>query len=132
MKRLVRFLVVVALAASSNSVLAEWIKVATDQEGTTYVDPQRIVEGNLVKVWQMRDEIKPVQLGEAKPFLSSKTLWQYDCTGRRSRLMANYGFAGSMGRGGAIYSRADVNSPWADIIPDTLGSTILDSTACRK
>jgi hypothetical protein len=93
------------LFLSSIPAYAEWVAVEKEYLlpglQTVYVDPDSILrEGNLVAIWQLID-FKWMQGNPRGPhrFLSTKTHKQFDCLGKRVRLLAFTEFSRGMGTG---------------------------------
>ena len=84
---------------------SEWVAVEKDYVlpgfQTLYVEPETIRrEGNLVTVWQLLD-FRWMQGSARGPtrFSSTKTHKQFDCKGKRLRLLAFTEFSHQMGTG---------------------------------
>ena len=91
---------------------------------TVYVDPDSVRrEGNLVALWQLTD-YKLMQgnagFGRFLPglhrFLSTVTQKQFDCEGRRARLLAFTEFSHHMGTGRSADGSVD-QSQWLSVEP---------------
>ncbi len=67
---------------------------------------------------------------EGKPFLSMRNQVEYDCAGKRRRVLAMRGFTEHMGRG-AVVGSSDETEAWEPI--DARGVFMLHwKTACAK
>jgi hypothetical protein len=132
MTTLTRFLVVIALAAANSAALAEWVEVNKQENITLYADTKMIRENNLVKVWVLYDSSTPVLVANTKPFLSAKTLFQYDCVKKLSRIIALYQFEKNMGFGVNVASDTIPDDKWKDIPPETVDEWIFERVACKK
>ena len=99
------------LALSVGPVYAEWVAVENNDLvpglQTVYVDRDTIrQEGNLVTLWQLIDfklmqgnaGMGPLGFGPHR-FLSTETHKQFDCAGKRLRLLAFTEFSRGMGTG---------------------------------
>ena len=106
----------------SFNVMAEWVNVSSSENDDTYFDfsTKRNV-GNITRIWQLRDFKTPQSIGE-KTYLSSKSLYEYDCLSIRHRVQTIVVYSQNMGRGDNVASESG-NSPWSDIVPDTVGYT---------
>src|SRR5262245_5136957 len=113
------------LVLNSASVYAEWVAVEKDYLSpglqTVYIDPDNIRrEGNLVTLWQLID-FKWMQGSARGParFMSTKTHKQFDCAGKRVRLLAFTEYSHSMGNGIQVDGHID-NSNWMSVEPDSM------------
>ncbi len=114
---------------------AEWVAVEEDYLlpglQTVYVDPDTIRrERNLVTLWQLID-FKTMQ-GNRSPtrFLSTKTHKEFDCAGKRVRLLEFTEFSRRMGTGKAANGYVDKNN-WVPVEPDSINQTLWE-VACGK
>ncbi len=133
MKRLLLFTL---LFLSSVSAYAEWVAVEKDSLlpglQTVYVDPDSIRrEGNLVTLWQLID-FKWMQgnpRGTSR-FLSTKTHKQFDCAGKRLRLLAFTEFSRRMGTGIRNDGYVDQGN-WIPVEPESMNHALWE-VACGK
>jgi hypothetical protein len=100
------FLMALLLLLTSESAYAEWTFFATDGKGNTvYIDRQTVLrKGNTVKIWVLLDGTTVHETVEGRPFLSSRTLHQYDCQKERFRFLAFALFSQNMGSGQMVES----------------------------
>jgi hypothetical protein len=130
------------LVLSSVPAYAEWVAVEKDYLlpglQTVYVDPDSIRrEGNLVTMWQLIDfksmqgnaGMGPFGFGPNR-FLSTKTHKQFDCAGKRLRLLAFTEFSRGMGAGIPANGYVD-NSNWLPVEPESINQALWD-VACGK
>ena len=122
------------LVLSSGSVYAEWVAVEKDYLSpglqTVYIDPDSIRrEGNLVTLWQLID-FKWMQGSARGParFMSTKTHKQFDCVGKRVRLLAFTEFSHSMGTGIRVDGHID-SGHWMPVEPDSVNHALWEA-AC--
>jgi hypothetical protein len=125
---------VLLLVLSSESVYAEWDAVEKDYLSpglqTVYIDPDSIRrEGNLVTLWQLID-FKWMQGSARGParFMSTKTHKQFDCAGKRVRLLAFTEFSHSMGTGIPVDGHID-SGHWMPVEPDSVNHALWE-VAC--
>jgi hypothetical protein len=97
--------------AANAQAEAKWEKVASSPAngGTEmYVDRSTIRRsGNLARMWDLWD-FKSAHAFEGKPYLSVRNQYEYDCAGRRARMVSTRGFSQHMGQGVQIASGDDV------------------------
>ncbi|HYM89949.1 MAG TPA: surface-adhesin E family protein [Nitrospiraceae bacterium] len=130
------------LFLSTVPAYAEWVAVekAYLSPGiqTVYVDPDSIRrEGNLVTLWQLIDfktmqgnaGMGPFGFGPHR-FLSTKTHKQFDCAGKRLRLLEFTEFSRRMGTGIAANGYVD-NGNWLQVEPESINHALWE-VACGK
>ncbi|MBI3806300.1 MAG: hypothetical protein HY281_02115 [Nitrospirae bacterium] len=120
------------LVLSSGPVSAGWVLTSGDDEAglTVYVDPDSIRrKGNLVKMWQLYD-YKTVQTVAGDSLLSIKRYNEFDCTDKRTRMLAYTWFSGNMASGKVVYSTPD-EQQWEPVGPRTINHTLW-KVACSK
>lgn len=130
------------LVLSSVPAYAEWVAVEKDYLlpglQTVYVDPDTIRrEGNLVTIWQLIDfkqmqgnaGMGPLGFGPNR-FLSTKTHKQFDCVGKRLRLLTFTEFSRGMGTGIPANGYVD-HGNWIPIEPNSINQALWDVT-CGK
>lgn len=117
------------LVLNSGSVYAEWVAMEKDYLSpglqTVYIDPDSIRrEGNLVTLWQLID-FKWMQGSARGParFMSTKTHKQFDCAGKRVRLLAFTEFSHSMGTGIPVDGYID-SGHWMPVEPDSMNQAL--------
>lgn len=122
------------LVLSSGSVHAEWVAVEKDYlspgRQTVYIDPDSIRrEGNLVTLWQLVDFkwMEGSARGPAR-FMSTKTYKQFDCAGKRVRLLAFTEFSHSMGTGTPVDGHVD-SGHWMPVEPNSMNHALWE-VAC--
>jgi hypothetical protein len=124
------------LFLSTVPAYAEWVAVEKDYLlpglQTVYVDPDTIRrEGNLVTLWQLID-FKTMQGNGrgAHRFLSTKIHKQFDCAGKRLRLLAFTEFSRRMGTGIAANGYVDKDN-WLPVEPASINHALWE-VACGK
>ena len=132
----VEFLVlVVLLFLNTVPVCAEWQAVEKDYlvpgRQTVYVDPESIRrEGHLVTLWQLIDfkwmqgnqGLGPLGFGPHR-FFSTKAHKQFDCAGKRLRLLAFTEFSQHMGTGIAAHGYVDKDN-WLLVEPESINQAL--------
>jgi len=107
--------------AKSAPAYGEWVKVDTIEisEAIVYAeDPSTLHrEGHLVKMWALFDYQTQRRLHGGPLALSSKNQYEYECAGKRQRLLANMWFSGHMGSGEIVHQFADAQ-PWTPVMPE--------------
>ena len=124
------------LVLSSVPAHAEWVAIEKQYQSpgrqTVYVDPDTIRrEGNLVTMWQLID-FKWMQGNPRGPtrFLSTETRKQFDCSGKRLRLLAFTDFSRGMGTGIPADGYVDTGN-WLPVEPESINQA-LPEVACGK
>ena len=127
---------IIFLSLSSIPAYAEWVAVEKDYLlpglQTVYVDPESIRrEGNLVTIWQLID-FKWMQGNPRGPhrFLSTKTHKQFDCVGKRVRLLAFTEFSRGMGTGMPRDGYVDKDN-WLPVEAESIRHALWEA-ACGK
>jgi hypothetical protein len=123
----------ILLAISSNGLKAEWVKINTNDNLTTYVDPASISKlENIVKMWGMVDlkEAKKEELG--KSFLSAKSLQEYDCKEEQVRKITLSFYSENMGAGEIVHTYTEPDKwKWTPVTHGAIAETMW-KTACGK
>ena len=125
------FLTVLLLLASE-SAYGEWTVFATDGKGNTvYIDRESVLrKGNTVKIWVLLDGATVHETVEGRPFLSSRTLHQYDCQKERFRFLGFALFSEHMGSGQLVESN-QYALDWERVPPKGSARRLLDFV-CNK
>lgn len=129
----------------------KWVAVEKDylspDSQTVYIDPDTVSrEGNLVTLWQLIDYkwmqgtgavINPYQFGRLyrymlapHGFFSTMTHQQFDCAGKRVRLLAFTEFSHRMGTGRGNNGYVDQDH-WIPIEPESMSHALWE-VACAK
>lgn len=121
------------LLLSNGPAYAEWVALpgGGDDSGlAVYVDPGTIrSKGDLVKMWSLFN-YTTIQTNVSAPYSSYKAQNEYDCTEKRSRLLAIAFFSGQMGRGQPIHSDS-AGDEWNPVAPESIGRSLW-KRACGK
>ncbi len=128
---------IILLALTSGSVHAEWVAVEKQYQThglqTVYFDPDTIRrDGNLVKMVTLVDW-KWMQ-GNRSPsrFSSTKVKKQFDCVGKRLRLLVITDYYGQMGTGTRVAETVyDSEGDWNPVEPASLNHALWE-VACGK
>jgi hypothetical protein len=124
------------LVLSIAPAYAEWAEVDKDYFSpglwTIYIDPDSLQrEGNLVTVWQLVD-FKTMQGGRSPTrFLSTKTHKQFDCAGKRFRLLAFTEFTDGMGTGIPDDGYVDKDN-WLPVEPESVSQALWEAVCGKK
>jgi len=99
-----RLLAACLLALVSGNARADWTAVGEANEiYAAYADAGSIRRnGALATMHGLYDFRRPDFTPEGRGLLSTVVLREYDCEGRRVRLLSSIDFAGNMGRGEAV------------------------------
>lgn len=118
------------LAVASNSAMAEWVNVGSNENVSIYVDPTTIQRaGNMAKMWHLFD-FKYVKEDMGEPYLSTREQNEYDCKEEKYRRRATTQHSKNMGSGKAVYSDS-YTAKWKPVPPDS-GIEIMWKFACLK
>ena len=131
------WLLIILLFLRSVPVSAEWVAVEKDYLlpglQTLYVDPDSIRrDGNQVMILQLID-FKWMQGSARGPtrFMSTETHKQFDCMGKRLRLLAFTEFSQRMGTGISADGYVDKGN-WLSIDPDSINQALWEVACGRK
>ena len=118
------------LLLSGGPAYAEWLAIGSTDDGTVYVDPDTIRrKDEMVKMWVLFD-FTTTQTGAGHLMLSIKGQEEYDCDGKRRRVLAFSEFSGNMGGGKEVYS-ASHESTWVPVASENVVQTLW-TFACGK
>lgn len=132
-----RIIMLLLLAVVSNSAVAEWVKVGESEFATIYTDSSTIRKNaNMTKMWVLMDnkEAQKINDNDTATYLSSKSLYEYDCKKRQYRTFSVTNFAGKMGAGNItadIVNTAEGLRVRKEIQPDSINESIW-KYACSK
>ena len=126
-----RLLLITCLLLSSVPAYAEWGEIGTSDNGATvYADSDTSRrKGDLVTMWTLYD-FKAAQTILDKPYFSSRSQDEYDCTKDRHRALATTSFSGNMGSG-TVRSSYSIKGKWEPVPPGTI-TQALWKVACGK
>lgn len=125
-----KIILMMLLTVVSNSAMAAWVDVGSNETTTIYVDSSTVKKaGNMAKMWHLTDYKKPHKdMGE--PYMSMKDEDEYDCKEAKWRRRASSQHSGNMGSGKVVYSDS-FTTRWKPVPPDS-GTEILWKFACLK
>ena len=125
-----KVILMMSLAVVSNSVMAEWVNVGSNENTAIYVDPATIHRsGNMATMWHLTDyKTASKDMGEA--YLSTKDQNEYDCKDVKIRRRASSQHSKNMGGGKVVYSDS-FTTKWKPIPPES-GTEVLWKFACVK
>jgi hypothetical protein len=123
------------LVLFGGSASAEWVALERQSQSpglqTVYIDPATIRrDGHFVTLWQLTD-FRWKQGGKVgHRFLSAKTQKQFDCPGKRFRLLAYTEFFGHMGTGTPLNGLVD-QVTWLPVDPESINHALYE-IACSE
>jgi hypothetical protein len=105
----------------SGSAMADWTPVRSDGDiYAAFADKATVrAHGTNVSMSGLYDFMKRDFTPEGKGLFSTVVLREYDCRGRRVRLLSAIDFAGHMGEGEAVSTRADAGR-WESVVEGAL------------
>ena len=111
----------------TGSAWAEWVKVSKG-DMATYIDQDTIrQDGNLRKVWELRDFKQRDKDGS----MSVRTRSEYDCKGERYRFLSASEHSEPMA-GGVTLRRSQYNDDeWQHVPPGSVGDIVM-KIVCAK
>jgi hypothetical protein len=132
--RMTRLLLIALLVLSNGPAYAEWVAIGSADDGmTAYVDPDTIrgkeEKEEMVKMWVLFD-FKTTQTVAGHLMLSIKGQEEYDCDGKRRRVLTFSEFSGNMGGGKEVKRTSDVGT-WVPVDPKSVVQTLW-TFACGK
>jgi hypothetical protein len=121
------------LLVASSSANAEWVKINTNENLTTYIDPATISKtDDMVRMWGVVDLKESKKEQEGKSFLSAKGLQQYDCKAMQIRKISLDLYSKNMGVGEIVHTYADADKwKWTPVTPGSIAE-VMWKTACGK
>ena len=121
-----------ALALLSGNAAAEWTAVGRgDHIYAPFADKATILRhGSTVRMTGMYDFRKQDFTPDGKALFSTVVLREYDCDGRRVRLLSFIDFSGHMGAG-TVVDTGDQPGRWEEVVPGALDEAYLN-VACGK
>ena len=128
-----KFILVTLLAIICGDVMADWVKIGTNGNITTYVAlPSTDKTDNIVKMWGLVDLKDPGKEEAGKSFLSAKALQEYDCQKTQVRKITLSFFSENMGSGNVVHTYMDAEKwKWAPVATGTLVESMW-KMACGK
>jgi hypothetical protein len=128
---LTRLLLITLLVLSGGPAYGEWVAIGSTDDGmTAYADPDTIRrKEETVKMWILFD-FKTTQTVAGHLMLSIKGQEEYDCDGKRRRVLTFSEFSGNMGGGQEVNSTSGEGT-WVPVVPEGVVQTLW-SFACSK
>lgn len=119
------------LLLCTGPVYAEWVAIGSTDDGTTaYADPDTISrKEKIVKMWILFD-FKTTQTVAGHLMLSIKGQEEYDCDGKRRRVLTFSEFSGNMGGGQEVNSTSGEGT-WVPVVQEGVVQTLW-TFACGK
>ena len=110
-----------AFAFFSGAVAADWTAVGKPNEiFSAFADPESIRRnGDLATMHGLYDFRKQDFTPAGRGLYSTAVLREYDCRGRRVRLLSSIDFSGAMGAGNPVDTSTDARR-WEAVIPGAL------------
>jgi len=125
-----KVILMMLLTVASNSAMAAWIDVGSNESTIIYVDPATVQRtGNMATMWHLTD-FKTAQKDMGEKYLSAKDQNEYDCKEVKLRRRASSQHSDNMGEGKVVYSDS-FTTRWKPVPPDS-GIEILWKFACIK
>ena len=125
-----KVILMMLLTVASNSAMAAWIDVGSNESTIIYVDPATVQRtGNMATMWHLTD-FKTAQKDMGEKYLSAKDQNEYDCKEVKLRRRASSQHSDNMGEGKVVYSDS-FTTRWKPVSPDS-GIEILWKFACIK
>jgi hypothetical protein len=126
-----RLLLIALLVLSSGPAYAEWVAIGSTDDGmTAYADPDTIRrKEEMVKMWVLFDFTTSRSMA-SHLMLSIKGQEEYDCDGKRRRVLTFSEFSGNMGGGKEVNSTSG-ESTWVPVDPESVVQTLW-TFACGK
>ena len=128
---LTRLLLITLLVLSGGPAYGEWVAIGSTDDGmTAYADPDTIRrKEETVKMWILFD-FKTTQTVAGHLMLSIKGQEEYDCDGKRRRVLTFSEFSGNMGGGQEVNSTSGEGT-WVPVVPEGVVQTLW-TIACGK
>ncbi len=99
-----KVMLMILLAATSGSVMADWVAIDESSLGKTYVNSGTISRSrDLVKVWELIDFKKAKEHG-GESFFSFTSEVEYDCARKSFQILRTAGISGHMATGSVVAS----------------------------
>lgn len=133
-----KIILMLLLVTVSNSAMAEWLKVAYSESGTSsYADKSSIItSGNKVQFSTMYD-FKAARSGnKGKTYMSMKVTHEFDCENMLVRQLSSLSYSGNMGSGEVIHANKvmfgnNQDAGWSLFEHESLGEALWEF-ACSK
>lgn len=126
-------ILVVLLAVVSSSVMAEWVGIDVNHDGSygVFADPATIIRaGSKVKMWTLNDYKTVSELNDFSPPISLKLLREFDCKKKQTRILYTTHHSENMGRGEVVDTNIKPHD-WEPVGPVSVAGALLEF-ACKK
>ena len=121
---------IMLLCTVSSCASAAWVKVGGNEITTVYADLETIrIEDSGVKMWNLLD-LKTAKTSPTLPYLSMKSLTEYDCANVTYRFLDSLNFSANMGEGEEVYRNRSI--PEWNLVPPQSAVNTLWKIACGK
>lgn len=128
MKKTTLALVTALLASTAQ---AQWSQLGRNENLRLFLDQTTIQrDGDIARMWQLYDYITAQWAGE-QVIYSVKNLVEYDCRGKRTRILGGSAYGDHMGQGKVVASENAPNAEWSLIPPGGTAENMW-SIACDK
>ncbi|MFZ5522788.1 MAG: surface-adhesin E family protein [Pseudomonadota bacterium] len=125
-----KVILIMLLAVTSHSAMAEWIGLGSRDNYTVYADPATIQKtDNGLTMWWLID-FKTSASGDSEPHMSMKTLSEFDCKEERLRTLSSSWHSEHMAEGKVVSSNSDIDI-WVSGGTSPVNK-VLWEFACRK
>lgn len=116
-----------ALLLPARSALADWTLVSADDGiHSSYADPATIrKQGSIVSMHGMYNFARGDYAPDGQRFHSTTVLREYDCEGKKVRLISHADHSGEFARGSVI-SAAHRPRPWQPVLEDSGDAAFLE------
>lgn len=126
-------ILIMLLAAMSNSTMAEWVEFSGNDKYTVYINPNIVwEEGEIANMWHLFD-YKAVQESDCHiSYISSIMLYKYDCNNEKFQSIYLSAHSEHMGQGEvSVVPSNRYPEKWDSVSPNSFGEK-LSKMACRK
>ena len=129
-----RLLLAPVLLCAAPIVLAEWVKIAGNNNVDAYMDLSLLEKkGTYVMSWRLYDYRTPQRTSSGKTFSSATTLDAINCTDRTEAMISFIQFEQPMGKGKIVASRKLPRNEWdiMRVAPKSIGEE-MNRVACTR
>lgn len=120
-----------ALLLAAVPAWAQWTQVGVDAKALTYADPATIRKQDHVATMTILVDFKNAQRAPYGPeYLSQKMQQEFDCAGRRTRVLEVASYAGQRADEDIVAAQ-DAPGEWKTVAPQTLAEKLWN-IACGK
>jgi hypothetical protein len=114
-----KILIAAAILSSISNAYAGWTKAGRSVEATVFYDADSIQRSKgKAKMWVLTNFPKPLEIA-GKQHQSSKTRFEYDCAGEKSRVDGTFFYAMPDGKGEVTAAEPSANE-WYPVAPETI------------